>query len=67
VTTPPPDRVDWEALSDRGKAILQRVAVPHSLGLTYAEIGARLDISESRVQKLMGDLRAELLAQVEDS
>jgi hypothetical protein len=41
---PTPSEVDWMALSPRAKETLKKIAVPVSLGLTYAEVAAQLSV-----------------------
>lgn len=57
---PPSEEVDWEALSDRGKVILAKIATPYAQGFSLKEIAAHLGISRLRVEGMMQDLRDEL-------
>jgi DNA-directed RNA polymerase specialized sigma24 family protein len=60
------DRIDWTALSSRGRAILRLVAVPAAQGFSNAEIAEGLGVRTSRIESLMKELRRELRAQSEE-
>ncbi len=60
---PSPEDVDWEALSPRGTWILQRIALPRSLGLSYIEIARSLDRPKPYVIGALDELARELARQ----
>lgn len=62
-SAPLPSEIDWQALSAAGKETLRMVAVPAAIGLTYAEIGLALGVSEHRLSQRMASLRHELRLQ----
>ena len=55
-----PTAIPWEQLSDRGQAILRRVAIPLAAGYSTAEIGKGLKMSKRSVDGLLDELRAEI-------
>jgi hypothetical protein len=69
-----PSEVDFMALSPRAKETLKKIAVPLSLGLSYAEVAAHYEVmtptgpkpaTVHQVAGRMRQLREEILAQVE--
>jgi hypothetical protein len=52
--------VDWGALTPEGRAILRKIAVPVSAGLTYTEVGALYGHDAEWVIDLLARLRKEL-------
>jgi DNA-directed RNA polymerase specialized sigma24 family protein len=59
-----PTDIEWEKLSDRGRWILQQVALPVALGLSYNEVARRLGCSRPVVGRWLDELAEEIRNQV---
>lgn len=68
---------NWEGLSDRGREILRRVALPISLGLSHREVadqlnrdrpetGAHLALPDRVTEEWIGARMRELRAELKD-
>jgi hypothetical protein len=55
-----PTEIRWSTLSPQGAATMRQVILPLSMGLSTLEIGKRIGISRSSVERLVGELRDEL-------
>lgn len=52
--------MDWTAISPRGLAILQRVALPISSGLSATDVGKLNGWTRTHVNALLAELRTEI-------
>jgi hypothetical protein len=55
-----PTEIRWSTLSPQGAATMRQVILPLSMGFSTLEIGKRIGISRSSVERLVGELRDEL-------
>ena len=60
-----PHDIDWSLLSEDARRTVREIALPLSQGAERPEIADGLGITARELGKRMGDLRKELLAQVD--
>ena len=61
---PPPDEVDWLALSPEGLWTVEHIAIPVAEGATQAQVARDLGVSSRTVGLALRDLAAEIVEQV---